>query len=69
MVEERYTRWRRASHGLHLIEPELVHTVRTLGRIDADLFARDVRYQEIREKGDGTSEELNRPGFRGGRLV
>lgn len=55
--DERYTRWRRASHGLHLIESELVHTVQALGRIDADLFPRDVRYREIREDGDGTNEE------------
>jgi hypothetical protein len=55
--EDRYTRWRRASHGLHLIESELVHTVQTLGRIDADLFPRDVRYREIRENNDGTNEE------------
>jgi hypothetical protein len=31
--DERYTRWRRASHGLHLIESELVHTVQALGAL------------------------------------
>jgi len=55
--DERFTRWRRASHGLHLIESELVHTVQALGRIDADLFPRDVRYKEIREDNNGTNDE------------
>lgn len=55
--EERNTRWRRASHGLHLIEPHLVDTVRALGRIDADLFGRDVRYQKIDEESPATNAE------------
>lgn len=55
--EGRYSRWRHASYGLYQIEPELVQTVQTLGRIDADLFARDGRYREIRETGEGTAEE------------
>jgi hypothetical protein len=55
--DERYARWRRASHGLHLIESQLVHTVQALGRIDAELFLRDVRYREIWEDNNGTNEE------------
>ena len=55
--EGRYSRWRHASYGLYQIEPELVQTVQTLGRIDSDLFARDGRYREIRETGNGTAEE------------
>lgn len=55
--KERYSRWRRASHGLYQIEPELVQTVQMLGRIDAELIAKDDRYRAIPESANGTAEE------------
>jgi hypothetical protein len=55
--EQRYARWRRASFAFLQFEPHLLNTVQELGRIDAELFFRDVRYREIRERHDGTPEE------------
>lgn len=58
MIDEaRYTRWRRATYAFYQFEPHVVPTVQSLGRIDAELFLRDVRYREIRERNDGTPEE------------
>ena len=41
-----------------------MYTVQTLGRIDADLFPRDVLYRESRENSDGTNEEWHEMGER-----
>lgn len=58
MIDEaRYIRWRRASYAFFQFEPHVVHTIQSLGRIDAELFLRDVRSREIRERNDGTAEE------------
>lgn len=57
MDEERYNRWKKASLALFQVEPHLAETIQALGRIDADLYLKDIRYREIREKHDGTSEE------------
>lgn len=58
MIDEaRYMRWRRVTYAFLQFEPHVVHTIQKLGRIDAELFLRDVRYREIRERHDGTPEE------------
>jgi hypothetical protein len=55
--EHRYMRWRKVSFAFLQFEPQLMQTVQKLGRIDAQLFLRDGRYREIRERNDGTPEE------------
>jgi hypothetical protein len=58
MIDEiRYARWQKVSFAFFQIEPHLVHTVQALGRIDAELFLKDVRYSEIREKHDASPAE------------
>ena len=53
----RLQRWKRACIALLQVEPFAVHTVQALGKVDSDLFEKDVRYRDIRTKLDATSEE------------
>jgi hypothetical protein len=58
MIDEaRYTRWRRATYAFYQIERQVVHTIQQLGRIDAELFLRDVRYRAIQEFNNATPDE------------
>ena len=52
MDRPRYNRWKRASLALLQIEPFLTQTLQQLGKIDASLYAKDIRFREIRTRND-----------------
>jgi hypothetical protein len=52
MDRARYNRWKRASFALLQVEPFLTQTLQQLGRIDASLYQKDIRFREIRTRED-----------------
>jgi hypothetical protein len=57
MHSQRYQRWLSASRALLFIEEALFFTVQALGRIDSQLYERDIRYRQIRVNNDGSDNE------------
>ena len=53
----RNQRWKRSSIALLQIEPFMMHTVVELGRIDSDLFVKDIGFRKLRTTLEGSSDE------------